>query len=146
MSETERSDRKTAGVAEWQTHKTQNLAEVTSCGFKSHYPHSKSPVKSRGLTIRDIYFSYYFCYYGFVRSKCFFLYSSSTFHEFALFFHGTHIVCIIFFIYFFRMTQQRHCYCSRYTGTFHIRIQCSSDSMDTFLVMEFCSQPEHIRE
>lgn len=59
-------------MAEWQTHKTQNLAEVTSCGFKSHYPHSKSPVKSRGLTIRDIYFSYYFCYYGFVRSKCFF--------------------------------------------------------------------------
>lgn len=38
----------------------------------------------------------------------------------------------------FRMTQQRRCYCSRYTGTFHIRIQCSSDSMDTFLVMEFC--------
>ena len=61
-----------ADMAEWQTHKTQNLAEVTSCGFKSHYPHSKSPVKSRGLTIRDIYFSYYFCYYGFVRSKCFF--------------------------------------------------------------------------
>ena len=55
------------------------------------------------------------------------------------FFHGTHIVCIIFFIYFFRMNQQRRCYCSRYTGTFHIRIQCSSDSMDTFLVMEFCS-------
>ena len=36
----------------------------------------------------------------------FFLYSSSTFHEFALFFHGTHIVCIIFFIYFFRMTNK----------------------------------------
>ena len=62
-------------MAEWQTHKTQNLAEVTSCGFKSHYPQSKSPVKSRGLTIRDIYFSYYFCYYGFVRSKCFFFYT-----------------------------------------------------------------------
>ncbi len=25
----------------WQTHKTQNLAVVTSCGFKSHYPHFK---------------------------------------------------------------------------------------------------------
>lgn len=22
----------------WQTHKTQNLAGVTSCGFKSHHP------------------------------------------------------------------------------------------------------------
>ena len=59
-------------MAEWQTHKTQNLAEVTSCGFKSHYPHSKKPVKSSGLAIRDIYFSYYFCYCSFVRSKCFF--------------------------------------------------------------------------
>ena len=29
-----------ADVAEWQTHKTQNLAGVTSCGFKSHHPHS----------------------------------------------------------------------------------------------------------
>ena len=67
-----------ADMAEWQTHKTQNLAEVTSCGFKSHYPHSKSPVKSRGLTIRDIYFSYYFCYYVFVRSRCFFFYTKST--------------------------------------------------------------------
>ena len=28
-----------ADVAEWQTHKTQNLAGVTSCGFKSHHPH-----------------------------------------------------------------------------------------------------------
>ena len=35
----------------------------------------KNPVKSRGLAIRDIYFSYYFCYYGFVRSKCFFFYT-----------------------------------------------------------------------
>jgi len=25
-------------VAEWQTHKTQNLAGATSCGFKSHHP------------------------------------------------------------------------------------------------------------
>lgn len=25
-------------MAEWQTHKTQNLAGVTSCGFKSHHP------------------------------------------------------------------------------------------------------------
>ena len=24
----------------WQTHKTQNLAVVTSCGFKSRHPHS----------------------------------------------------------------------------------------------------------
>ena len=23
----------------WQTHKTQNLAVATSCGFKSHHPH-----------------------------------------------------------------------------------------------------------
>ena len=29
---------KYADMAEWQTHKTQNLARVTSCGFKSHYP------------------------------------------------------------------------------------------------------------
>ena len=29
-----------ADVAEWQTHKTQNLAGATSCGFKSHHPHS----------------------------------------------------------------------------------------------------------
>ncbi len=27
-----------ADVAEWQTHKTQKLAWVTSCGFKSHHP------------------------------------------------------------------------------------------------------------
>ena len=25
-------------MAEWQTHKTQNLARATSCGFKSHLP------------------------------------------------------------------------------------------------------------
>lgn len=25
----------------WQTHKTQNLAVVTSCGFKSRHPHSR---------------------------------------------------------------------------------------------------------
>ena len=24
----------------WQTHKTQNLAVVTSCGFKSRHPHN----------------------------------------------------------------------------------------------------------
>lgn len=29
-----------ADVAEWQTHKTQNLAGATSCGFKSHHPHT----------------------------------------------------------------------------------------------------------
>ena len=28
-----------AGVAEWQTHQTQNLAMATSCGFKSHLRH-----------------------------------------------------------------------------------------------------------
>ena len=33
VSETERSDRKTAGVAEWQTHQTQNLTGATSCRF-----------------------------------------------------------------------------------------------------------------
>lgn len=27
----------------WQTHKTQNLAVVTSCGFKSRHPHSQMP-------------------------------------------------------------------------------------------------------
>ncbi len=26
-------------MAEWQTHKTQNLARATSCGFKSHFRH-----------------------------------------------------------------------------------------------------------
>lgn len=36
-----------ADVAEWQTHQTQNLAVVTSCGFKSHHPHGfrQSPVR-----------------------------------------------------------------------------------------------------
>ena len=36
-----------ADVAEWQTHQTQNLAVVTSCGFKSHHPHTflKQPEK-----------------------------------------------------------------------------------------------------
>ncbi len=29
-----------ADVAEWQTHQTQNLTKVTSCGFKSRHPHS----------------------------------------------------------------------------------------------------------
>lgn len=28
-----------ADVAEWQTHQTQNLTGVTSCGFKSRHPH-----------------------------------------------------------------------------------------------------------
>ena len=39
VSETERSDRKTAGVAEWQTHQTQNLTGATSCRFKSGRRH-----------------------------------------------------------------------------------------------------------
>ena len=30
------SNRTNAGVAEWQTHQTQNLAVATSYGFKSH--------------------------------------------------------------------------------------------------------------
>ena len=34
---------KYAEVAEWQTHKTQNLARATSCGFDPHLRHhSKS--------------------------------------------------------------------------------------------------------
>ncbi len=32
-----------AGVAEWQTHQTQNLAVATSCGFKSHLRHQRNP-------------------------------------------------------------------------------------------------------
>ena len=32
-----------ADVAEWQTHQTQNLTRVTSCGFKSHLLHTKNP-------------------------------------------------------------------------------------------------------
>ena len=31
--------RLSADMAEWQTQQTQNLPVVTSCGFKSHYPH-----------------------------------------------------------------------------------------------------------
>ena len=30
-----------AGMAEWQTHQTQNLTMATSCGFKSHFLHFK---------------------------------------------------------------------------------------------------------
>ena len=30
----------------WQTHKTQNLAVVTSCGFKSRHPHSLISTKN----------------------------------------------------------------------------------------------------
>ena len=30
-----------AGVAEWQTHQTQNLTVATSCGFKSHLLHNE---------------------------------------------------------------------------------------------------------
>ena len=58
-------------MAEWQTHKTQNLAEVTSCGFKSHYPHSKNST-IKDFNDWDIYYFYHFYYYGFARSKCFF--------------------------------------------------------------------------
>ena len=32
-----------ADVAEWQTHKTQNLAGAISCGFKSHHPQPGKP-------------------------------------------------------------------------------------------------------
>ena len=53
---------KSAGVAEWQTHQTQNLTRVTSCGFKSHLLHvyengentgCKIPVFSRLLRFVD---------------------------------------------------------------------------------------------
>ena len=33
-----------AGVAEWQTHQTQNLTLATVCGFKSHLLHLKTIV------------------------------------------------------------------------------------------------------
>ena len=61
-------------MAEWQTHKTQNLAEVTSCGFKSHYPQSKNSI-IKDFNDWDIYYFYHFYYYGFARSKCFFFYT-----------------------------------------------------------------------
>ena len=41
-------------MAEWQTHKTQNLAGATSCGFKSHHPHYNK--KNSGLCLSS------FCY------------------------------------------------------------------------------------
>ena len=63
----------------------------------SHYPHSKNPVKSRGLAIRDIYFSYYFCYYGFVRSKCFFFYTLPA--HFILEFNVLLIAWILFLLW-----------------------------------------------
>ena len=31
----------------WQTHKTQNLAVVTSCGFKSRHPHSQKDTEKQ---------------------------------------------------------------------------------------------------
>ena len=43
-------------MAEWQTHKTQNLAEVTSCGFKSHYPQSKKNSIIKDFNDWDIYY------------------------------------------------------------------------------------------
>ncbi len=40
----------------WQTHETQNLAVVTSCGFKSHHPQEDE--KSRyGALLRACFFS-----------------------------------------------------------------------------------------
>ena len=84
-------------MAEWQTHKTQNLAEVTSCGFKSHYPQSKKSVKSRVLTIGNIYYSYYFCYYAFARSKCFFFYTLPA--HFILEFNVLLIAWILFLLW-----------------------------------------------
>lgn len=38
-----------AGVAEWQTHQTQNLTRATSCGFKSHLLHFCPVELSTGL-------------------------------------------------------------------------------------------------
>ena len=35
-------------MAEWQTHKTQNLAGATSCGFKSHHPQTEKTAKTLG--------------------------------------------------------------------------------------------------
>ena len=36
----------------WQTHKTQNLAVATSCGFKSHHPHIVKSLDFSGLFVR----------------------------------------------------------------------------------------------
>lgn len=36
----------------WQTHQTQNLAVVISCGFESHQPHWRNLEKSRFLFFR----------------------------------------------------------------------------------------------
>ena len=37
-----------AGVAEWQTHQTQNLTGATPCGFKSHRPQAKDIHSAKG--------------------------------------------------------------------------------------------------
>ena len=47
-------------MAEWQTHKTQNLAGVTSCGFKSHQPHKSVKLSESGFTLFVILYSLYF--------------------------------------------------------------------------------------
>lgn len=49
-----------AAVAEWQTHKTQNLAGVTSCGFKSHQPHKSVKLNDTGFTLFCVLYYLYF--------------------------------------------------------------------------------------
>ena len=41
-------------MAEWQTHQTQNLTGVTSCGFKSHYPHSLAGARRLQVPFRGL--------------------------------------------------------------------------------------------
>lgn len=43
-------------MAEWQTHKTQNLAGATSCGFKSHHPHQSRIPRGFGMKSFGIFY------------------------------------------------------------------------------------------
>lgn len=47
-----------ADVAEWQTHKTQNLAGATSCGFKSHHPHPMARNGTAMVQVLRLFASY----------------------------------------------------------------------------------------
>ena len=44
-------------MAEWQTHKTQNLAGATSCGFKSHHPQLFRIPETLNMRIFGIFFA-----------------------------------------------------------------------------------------
>ncbi len=55
-----------AGVAEWQTHQTQNLAMATSCGFKSRLRHQQAEHDSYGACFFVAFFSEKDCFTSFL--------------------------------------------------------------------------------